>query len=72
MEILIFQTNIETSKKVKQLTPLFDKHSEILKWSVDLEDIDHVLRIEASSSLLEKDVIELVQLQGIEIEVLDD
>ncbi len=72
MELLIFQTNIETTKKVEQLTPLFDKHSEILEWSVDLEDIDRVLRIEAEESLLESDVIELVQLQGFTIEVLED
>lgn len=71
MELLLFQTNIESSKKVKLITPLFEKHTEILKWSVDLEDIDHVLRIEAKSSLLEKDVIELVQFQGIEIEVME-
>ena len=72
MELLIFQTNIASKKKVDILTPMFNKHTEILKWSVDLEDIDHVLRIEAVSSLQEKDVIELLQLQGIQIEVLKD
>jgi hypothetical protein len=70
MELLLFQTNIETKSKVALLTPLFNKHTEILKWSIDLEDIDHVLRIEAKESLLESDVIELVQLQGFNIEVL--
>ncbi|MBV1924035.1 MAG: hypothetical protein KUG68_08415 [Flavobacteriaceae bacterium] len=71
MELLLFQTNIESRKKVALLTPMFNKHTEILKWSVDLEDIDHVLRIEATPSLSEIDVIELVQLQGIKIEVLE-
>lgn len=72
MELLIFQTNIASKKKVDLLTPMFNKHTEILNWSVDLEDIDRVLRIEAASSLLESDVIELVQLQGFTIEVLEE
>ncbi len=72
MELLIFRTNIESEKKAKYLEPIFNNHPSIIKWSIDMEDIDNVLRIEASVGLLEKDIINLVRTKGFYIEVLPD
>ncbi|WP_106790843.1 hypothetical protein [Aquimarina sp. Aq78] len=72
MELLIFRTDIKSKKKVKSLKPVLNNHSDIIKWSIDLEDIDNVLRIEATTNLSEVDVIDLVQIQGFFIKILSD
>lgn len=72
MEPLIFQTNIDSEKKVQSLEPILNKHPDIFKWSIDIEDIDNVLRIEGSENLLEKDIIDLIKSQNFQIEILSD
>ncbi len=72
MELLIFQTDIKSKKKVRSLKPVFNNHSEIIKWSVDLEDIDNVLRIEATKNVSEKDIIDLIQVKGFYIKTMLD
>ncbi|MDL5513226.1 hypothetical protein QSE00_15480 [Arenibacter sp. M-2] len=72
MELLIFQTDIKSKKKVKSLKPVLNHHSDIINWSIDLEDIDNVLRIEATSNLLEEEVIDLVKVKGFYIKALSD
>jgi hypothetical protein len=72
MELLIFQTDIKSKKKVKTINPILNGHSDILKWSIDLEDIDNVLRIEATENLLEEELIDLVKIKGFHIKPLSD
>ncbi len=49
MEILVFKTNVEDKKQVHKLYPLLKALQGILRWNIDLQDIDKVLRIEAVS-----------------------
>ncbi len=49
MDILIFKTNVEDKKQVRKLFPVLRTLDGILRWNVDLHDIDKVLRIEAVS-----------------------
>lgn len=72
MEILIFQTDIASEEKVAHLETVFNNHADIINWSVDLEDIDNVLRIEANSSLTENTVIEMVKKHNFSIETMLD
>ncbi len=72
MELLLFRTDIKSKKKVKSLRPMLNNHSDILNWSVDLEDIDNVLRIEATTNLSEQEVMDLVSVQGFYIKTLAD
>ncbi|WP_412984078.1 hypothetical protein [Pontimicrobium sp. IMCC45349] len=72
MDPLIFKTNIKDSKKLKQLKPLFNTHCNIVHWSIDLEDIDKVLRIVPNNSLKETEVISLIENEGFYCEVLTD
>lgn len=46
MDILVFKTNIEDSKQIKYLSPHLKALNGIIKWNVDLNDCDKVLRIE--------------------------
>ena len=72
MKLLILKTDIKTKKKVKAVKPLFNNHPTISNWSIDIEDIDNVLRIEAQNDLNEKDLIHLVKACGFYCEALVD
>ena len=70
MEILIFRTDIKSKKKVKSVKTVLNNHADILKWTIDLDDIDNVLRIEANDDLTEEGVVRLVKPEGFFIEPL--
>ncbi|MDD7887066.1 hypothetical protein [Flavivirga sp. 57AJ16] len=72
MHLLIFETDIKSKKKVKSLKPILNEHADILKWSIDLEDIDNVLRIEATNNITENEIIDMVKTRGFYIETLTD
>ena len=50
MDILIFKTNLENIKHVRKLYPLLKTIQGILKWNIDLEDCDKILRVEVVST----------------------
>lgn len=60
----IFKTDIKTPQRIQTLKVLFEHNPFILNWSVDTEDIDNVLRIEALDALKEEDVIRLTKSCG--------
>ena len=72
MNLLIFKTDIKTKKEVKFVRPLFNDHPIITNWSIDIADIDNVLRIEAQDDLNENDIIHLIKTSGFYCEVLPD
>ncbi|MDB5272554.1 MAG: hypothetical protein JWO58_921 [Chitinophagaceae bacterium] len=46
--VLIFKTNVESEEQLQQAALLLDANGSILKWNIDREDIDRVLRIEST------------------------
>jgi len=50
IDILIFKTNIETEHDLNKIASLLNTENRIRKWSVDRQDIDHVLRIESEGA----------------------
>jgi len=72
MEILIYKTNLSSNKKVRHIKSTLNNHPHIVSWTVDREDIDNVLRIEASQSVKEKEFRELMKRFGIFCEALPD
>jgi hypothetical protein len=46
MEILVFKTNLETMNHIRKLYPLLKAIQGILKWNIDTEDVDKILRVE--------------------------
>lgn len=72
MKLIILKTDIETKKKVKKIKPILNNTSVIDKWTVDTEDIDNVLRIEAHDTTSEDEIIEMVHQQGFYCEALPD
>ena len=72
MKILVFKTNIKTKKELSLVRPSLNRQSQILKWTVDNNDIDNVLRIETDGKLTEQEVIRLVKSSGLYCEALPD
>ncbi len=70
--ILLFKTSLENNRKAKVVNPILQKYPFIIDWSVDVEDIDHVLRIETVGDLSEREVIRLMNGYGIFCEPLVD
>ena len=71
MELFIFKTNIQNQEKLKSIKPLLNQHPLFIKWSIDLEDIDRVLRIEAKQNTRESDVLKLIRRLGVSCEDLE-
>lgn len=71
MEVFVFKTNINGMHNIEKLKPYFNNREEILRWSVDMQDIDKVLRVEAASAN-PTEIINLVQTAGFECEELPD
>ncbi len=69
--VLVFKTNINNPRQVKSIAGTLDNCPDILKWNVDLADIDKVLRIEATHGQCEP-MIELVTRAGYACEELTD
>ena len=59
MDILVFKTDVRNRKRVNALAPHLENMKGILKWNVDLQDVDKVLRIEChsiSANVIEKNL----------------
>ena len=72
MKLVILKTDITTKKKVQQMKSVFNNHPIISKWSIDTEDIDNVLRIEADDNLQEDQIKKLITENGFHCEALPD
>lgn len=46
MEILVFKTDVRNRKHVSALAGHLQQIDGIVKWNVDLQDVDKILRIE--------------------------
>ena len=70
-EILVFKTDLISDEKLGMVKPFLDEHPDILRWTVDRQDIDKVLRIE-SENVSPADVVGLLQQAGCLCEELPD
>ena len=60
--ILVFGTNIKTEKDKQIITEVLNTNKEIQQWSIDLEDIDSVLRVE-TETLNAQQIIKIISEQ---------
>jgi hypothetical protein len=61
--VLIFKTNINSHSAKQHIGKMLNKQPLISQWSIDMEDIDCVLRI-VSAHLNHQDIIHLVNRCG--------
>ena len=71
-DVIVFKTNIESSKKVNDLSRILYGNTSIINWSIDIEDIDNVLRIETNGLITGNDIITLINKSGLYCEILND
>jgi len=70
-DILVFKTNIKYKKQINAVRRHIESKPQIIKWNVDLHDIDKILRIESLD--LHPAIIEsLVQKAGYYCKELKD
>ncbi|MEP7264489.1 MAG: hypothetical protein ABI772_08325 [Bacteroidota bacterium] len=69
--ILIFKTNITSENDLQNLSSVLNGHSSVLKWNVDTDDTDKVLRIESIENNTEE-IIGLLLQSGFYCEELND
>ncbi len=63
MQVLIFKTNIRYKKHINALEQHIANQPGILKWNIDLKDVDKILRIE-TRDLQPKKIEGLVKKAG--------
>jgi len=61
--IYVFKTSIKSEEDLMRLEPVLNHHPEIEEWSVDVQDVDCVLRV-VSGSLKEGELIKLLNTHG--------
>lgn len=71
LQVLVFKTNLVSAKDIHRISPLMGNTPGIVKWNVDQQDIDNVLRIE-TAGLLPQDIIRMVTGAGYLCEELPD
>ena len=67
----VFRTNINSVSLIESVKPLLNSCQYISDWSIDIEDIDNVLRI-ISVELLENEIIQIIKNKGFICEALPD
>lgn len=72
MKLLIFKTNIVNESRIKKVNALLAYNPGLVDWSIDMEDRDKVLRIEAEDQVIESDVMEIVNSWGVECYAMED
>lgn len=69
-QVMVFKTNIQTEGDVQCVGAVLTAQNCITAWSIDIEDVDCVLRI-MSGKLQHWDVIKLINMQGYECAELE-
>lgn len=64
MGIIILSTNLYSASRVERIRKCFDEHEKVIRWSVDIEDRDNVMRIVAQEGFTEQDAIVLICANG--------
>lgn len=62
-QVMVFRTNIRSQKDVRKVKGMLNDRFGRAGWSLDLADIDKVLRIETQSLTLER-VIQVIEQAG--------
>jgi len=68
--ILVLKSNIATYTDLMQVQHPLNHHPEILKWNIDLDDCDHVIRI-VTPTLTVADIEEIIKSNGYQCSELE-
>jgi hypothetical protein len=71
VHVFVLKTNIRYKKDVAAIASMLNTHSSIIKWNIDREDIDKILRIESLANN-SHEIISAIQYAGYHCEELND
>ncbi len=71
MALFIFKTDVISSAAINRLQIILNRQSNVIRWSIDVEDIDKVLKVSARNGSSEMEFIHLLNNQNIDCKVLD-
>jgi len=63
MQIHVFKTNLTDLQRISDVEPVLNIHPDILRWNVDLNDCDNILRVE-SKQIDAKEIEQLLSGAG--------
>lgn len=49
MEVLVFKTNLSNIRSINNAGAYLSSHPYVLRWNVDLQDCDNILRVETEA-----------------------
>lgn len=68
----VFKTNVTSSHQARNLVGVIEDHFDGYKVNFDLDDRDHILRIEVARTVDTDALINLMKDMGVKAEVLPD
>ena len=68
----VFKTNVTSIRRANNLADVIQQHFKDYKVNFDLDDCDHILRIESPHDVDAEHVIEFLKYIGVTAEVLLD
>jgi hypothetical protein len=70
-EVLVFKTNIYQWRDIDKISEIMKGDSRIVRWNIDREDVDNVLRVEADH-VTSTEIQILINAAGFSCEELPD
>ncbi len=72
MNIIVIKTGIDDFSQVSRLRFVLAAVQQIKAWYLDIDDVDHVLRVDTEGYLTEEQLIELLRRYDIPCDYLPD
>ncbi|WP_420317070.1 hypothetical protein [Ekhidna sp.] len=72
MKLIILKTDIKTKRQLNQLKPALSQNDCIARWSIDMDDVDRVLKVETKKDAPKSEMLHFVRSQGVYCEELPD
>ena len=69
-QLFIFKTDIVDLCSNCEVYKALDRHTDVMQWSIDTGDVDHVLRVE-SATLSSADIVSILNNLGHECQELN-
>ncbi len=69
-QVIVLKSDISNAVEIRKLSTVLDHHPMIGRWTVDLEDIDRVIRIETHVIGVDE-IIALISSVGVECSELE-
>lgn len=72
MGILVFRTSLQNKKDIQTIAKILDTHKEVIRWNMDLEDWENILRIEITKESFKNEIAARIRGLGYRCEELED